>query len=131
MSGKQLTISHGSRKTAIARVRIQPGTGKITVNNLDYLFYFKRKAIAALVRQPLESANYNEKLDVLVNVCGGGLTGQAGAVRHAIARALDEAYPETRAILKPKGFLTRDARKVERKMYGHKKSRRSFQFSKR
>ncbi len=124
-------IIHGKRKSAIARIQIKPGKGSILVNGLDYKAYFKRKAVAADVVKPLELTSTLEKYDILVNVQGGGLSGQAGAVRHAIANAINVTQPESRGILKVNGYLTRDSRVVQRKMYGHKKARKSFQFSKR
>ncbi len=128
---KKVDIITGKRKTAIARIQMRAGKGEITVNGLDYKSYFKRKAVAADVVKPLELTERLDKVEISVNVIGGGLTGQAGAVRHAISRALNAQFPETRAILKTNGYLTRDSRIVQRKMYGHKKARKSFQFSKR
>ncbi|RMG13291.1 MAG: 30S ribosomal protein S9 [Deltaproteobacteria bacterium] len=125
------TIHVGRRKEAVARVRIRPGEGKILINGRDYLEYFPWETSRALIRQPLELTELLGKVDVLVNVKGGGLSGQAGAVRHGIARALTEYDPELRAPLKKAGYLTRDARVVERKKYGQPGARKKYQFSKR
>lgn len=131
-STNKLPINTGRRKTSVARVRIaQYGTGKIVINNKDIEEYFGLATLKQIVRQPLVLTNNEGKMDVFVNVNGGGLTGQAGAIRHAIARGLcqlDEAY---KAELKNAGFLTRDARKKERKKYGLKKARKAPQYSKR
>jgi small subunit ribosomal protein S9 len=121
----------GKRKDAIARVWIKPGSGKITVNDRDVEVYFARPVLRMILAQPFGIANRVGQYDVMVNVVGGGLSGQAGAVRHGLAKALTYYEPELRGALKKAGFLTRDARVVERKKYGHKKARRSFQFSKR
>ncbi len=121
----------GKRKDAIARVWIKPGTGKITVNGRESKVYFARPVLRMLMNQPFEVANRNEQYDVVCTVSGGGLSGQAGAVRHGISKALTYYEPGLRSVLKKEGFMTRDARIVERKKYGHKKARRSFQFSKR
>lgn len=121
----------GKRKNAIARVWIKPGTGKITVNGRESKVYFARPVLRMLMNQPFEVANRNEQYDVICTVVGGGLSGQAGAVRHGISKALTYYEPGLRPILKKEGFMTRDARIVERKKYGLKKARRSFQFSKR
>jgi small subunit ribosomal protein S9 len=121
----------GRRKDAVARVWIKPGTGKITVNDRDETVYFARPVLRMILRQPLVAANRDGQFDVVVTVSGGGLSGQAGAVRHGISRALVAYEPTLRAALKPGGFLTRDPRTVERKKYGRPKARRSFQFSKR
>ena len=121
----------GKRKDAIARVWIKPGKGKIKVNNREDTVYFARPVLRMLINQPFVIANRQEQYDVVCTVSGGGLSGQAGAVRHGISKALTLYEPALRAILKKEGFLTRDARVVERKKYGHKKARRSFQFSKR
>ena len=122
----------GRRKKAIARVRLIPaGDGAITINNKSIDEYFVLDTMKFIVRQPLALTETAAKYDVIVNVCGGGYTGQAGAIRHGIARALLEAEPETRAALKKAGFLTRDSRMKERKKYGLKKARRAPQFSKR
>ncbi len=122
----------GRRKKAIARVRLLPaGDGVITINNKSIDEYFCLDTLKFIVRQPLTLTETSAKYDVVVNVCGGGFTGQAGAIRHGISRALLEAEPETRAVLKKAGFLTRDSRMKERKKYGLKKARRAPQFSKR
>lgn len=121
----------GKRKDAIARVWIKPGTGKITVNGRESTVYFARPVLRMLMNQPFEVANRNEQYDVICTVTGGGLSGQAGAVRHGISKALTYFEPGLRAVLKKGGFLTRDARTVERKKYGLRKARRRFQFSKR
>lgn len=121
----------GRRKTAVARVRLLPGDGKIAVNGLDYKDYFPRAAYQTIVSSPLELLGAGARYDVVVNVDGGGTTGQADAVRHGIARALAEESPEARGELKAAGLLTRDSRAVERKKYGLKKARKRPQFSKR
>ena len=121
----------GKRKNAIARVWIKPGRGKITVNGRDQEIYFARPVLRMMIAQPMEVAGRLGEFDVEATVSGSGLSGQAGAVRHAIAKALTNYEPSLRAALKPHGFLTRDARVVERKKYGRAKARRSFQFSKR
>jgi len=121
----------GKRKDAIARVWIKPGAGKIMVNGRESKVYFARPVLRMLMNQPFAAANRQEQYDVVCTVSGGGLSGQAGAVRHGISKALTYYEPTLRPVLKKEGFLTRDARVVERKKYGHKKARRSFQFSKR
>ena len=121
----------GKRKNAIARVWIKPGKGQTTVNGKPLDVYFARPVLRMILNQPLVIANRTTQYDVIVTVAGGGLSGQAGAVRHGIAKALTYYEPELRPSLKKEGFLTRDSRVVERKKYGHKKARRSFQFSKR
>lgn len=121
----------GKRKDAVARVWIKPGSGKITVNDRAFEVYFARPVLRMIVQQPLNVASRNKQYDLVVTVAGGGLSGQAGAVRHGLSKALTAYEPELRAVLKREGFLTRDARVVERKKYGRKKARRSFQFSKR
>ena len=121
----------GRRKSSVARVYLVPGTGKVTINKKDMDEYFGFDTLKVIVRQPLELTSTADKFDVLVNVHGGGYTGQAGAIRHGIARALLEADPELRPVLKKAGFLTRDPRMKERKKYGLKKARRAPQFSKR
>ena len=121
----------GRRKSSIARVYIMPGTGKITINKRDIDEYFGLETLKVIVRQPLVATGNEAKFDVLVNVHGGGYTGQAGAIRHGIARALCEASEDYRPILKKAGFLTRDPRMKERKKYGLKAARRAPQFSKR
>ena len=121
----------GRRKSSIARVYIAPGTGKITINKKDMDEYFGLDTLKVIVRQPLTATETEGKFDVLVNVHGGGYTGQAGAIRHGIARALLEADADYRPVLKSAGYLTRDPRMKERKKYGLKKARRAPQFSKR
>src|SRR5450432_3382162 len=121
----------GKRKNAIARVWLKPGKGMITVNAKDYTQYFARPVLQMLLQQPLTAANRNTQYDIMATVMGGGLSGQAGAVRHGISKALTYFEPELRPALKKGGFLTRDSRVVERKKYGKMKARRSFQFSKR
>jgi len=121
----------GKRKDAVARVWIKPGPGKVTVNGRDLEVYFARPVLRMILQQPLTVANRVGQYDLIVSVAGGGLSGQAGAVRHGLSKALTHFEPELRAVLKREGFLTRDARVVERKKYGKKKARRSFQFSKR
>ncbi len=121
----------GKRKNAVARVWIKPGTGKVTVNGRESQVYFARPVLRMLINQPFIAANRPGQYDVWATVVGGGLSGQAGAVRYGISRALAHYEPDLRATLKKAGFLTRDARVVERKKYGRAKARRSFQFSKR
>ena len=121
----------GRRKSSVARVYLVPGTGKVTINKRDMVEYFGLDTLKVIVRQPLAATETADKFDVLVNVRGGGYTGQAGAIRHGIARALNEADADFRPILKKAGFLTRDSRMKERKKYGLKKARRAPQFSKR
>lgn len=121
----------GRRKKSIARVRITNGNGKITINNKTLDEFFGVETLKVIVKQPLVSTNSLDKFDVVAKVTGGGISGQAGAVRHGIARALVEANPEYRPVLKSAGFLTRDARMKERKKYGLKKARKAPQFSKR
>ncbi|MBU6445072.1 MAG: 30S ribosomal protein S9 [Alphaproteobacteria bacterium] len=121
----------GKRKDAVARVWIKPGRGKITVNGKEENIYFARPVLRMILRQPLIAANRDGQFDVIVTVAGGGLSGQAGAVRHGISKALIAYEPSLRSLLKQGGFLTRDPRTVERKKYGRPKARRSFQFSKR
>ncbi|XBQ15777.1 MAG: 30S ribosomal protein S9 [Oceanicaulis sp.] len=121
----------GKRKNAIARVWIKPGNGKITVNGRDQDVYFARPVLRMVISQPFETAERMNQYDVVATVTGGGLSGQAGAVRHGISKALTYYEPTLRKVLKAAGFLTRDSRVVERKKYGRKKARRSFQFSKR
>ena len=121
----------GKRKDAVARVWIKPGAGKVTVNTRPVETYFARPVLRMLIQQPLVAANRNGQYDVVCTVSGGGLSGQAGAVRHGISKALTYFEPDLRSALKRGGFLTRDSRVVERKKYGKAKARRSFQFSKR
>ncbi len=121
----------GKRKDAIARVWIKPGAGRIIINKRDMDVYFARPVLQMVLKQPLVAAGRETQFDVIATVAGGGLSGQAGAVRHGISKALVNYEPELRAVLKRGGFLTRDSRVVERKKYGRRKARRSFQFSKR
>ena len=121
----------GKRKDAVARVWIKPGAGKVTVNSREVEVYFARPVLRMLIQQPLVAAARAGQYDVICTVAGGGLSGQAGAVRHGISKALTYFEPELRTVLKKGGFLTRDSRVVERKKYGKAKARRSFQFSKR
>ncbi|RYC32901.1 30S ribosomal protein S9 [Lichenibacterium minor] len=121
----------GKRKDAVARVWIKPGSGKITVNARAFDVYFARPVLRMIVQQPLGIVGRANQYDLTVTVAGGGLSGQAGAVRHGLSKALTYFEPELRSTLKREGFLTRDSRVVERKKYGHKKARKSFQFSKR
>ncbi|RWN35850.1 30S ribosomal protein S9 [Mesorhizobium sp.] len=121
----------GKRKNAIARVWVKPGSGKIVVNDKVFAEYFARPVLQMILNQPIIAANRAGQYDILATVIGGGLSGQAGAVRHGISKALTYYEPALRAVLKKGGFLTRDSRVVERKKYGKAKARRSFQFSKR
>jgi small subunit ribosomal protein S9 len=121
----------GKRKDAVARVWIKPGSGKVVINDRPIEVYFARPVLRMILQQPLGVAKRAGQYDVTVSVAGGGLSGQAGAVRHGLSKALTHFEPELRPILKHEGFLTRDSRVVERKKYGKKKARRSFQFSKR
>ncbi|MBQ8677196.1 MAG: 30S ribosomal protein S9 [Alphaproteobacteria bacterium] len=121
----------GKRKDAVARVWLKPGKGNITVNSKDLEEYFVRPVLKMVINQPFEVTNRVNEFDVICTVSGGGLSGQAGAIKHGISKALNEYEPELRPILKKAGFLTRDDRVVERKKYGLAKARRSYQFSKR
>jgi len=121
----------GKRKNAIARVWIKPGKGSITINGRDQEVYFARPVLRMMIAQPLEVTDRLGQFDVIVTVEGSGLSGQAGAIRHGLSKALTYYEPGLRPVLKPHGFLTRDSRVVERKKYGKAKARRSFQFSKR
>ncbi|MBS0333060.1 MAG: 30S ribosomal protein S9 [Proteobacteria bacterium] len=121
----------GKRKNAIARVWVKPGKGKITINGRDQEVYFARPVLRMMIAQPFELSDRMGQFDVDVSVQGSGLSGQAGAIRHGISKALTYYEPELRSVLKPHGLLTRDSRVVERKKYGKAKARRSFQFSKR
>ena len=121
----------GRRKTSVARVWIKPGAGKIVVNTREVEVYFARPVLRMLIQQPLVAAARAGQYDVICTVAGGGLSGQAGAVRHGISKALTNFEPDLRGVLKKGGFLTRDSRTVERKKYGRAKARKSFQFSKR
>ncbi|MBB3860031.1 small subunit ribosomal protein S9 [Novosphingobium hassiacum] len=121
----------GRRKDAVARVWLKPGSGKVTVNGRDQQVYFARPTLRLVINQPFQVAGREEQYDIVCTVKGGGLSGQAGAVKHGIAQALSKFEPELRAAVKAAGFLTRDPRVVERKKYGKAKARKSFQFSKR
>jgi small subunit ribosomal protein S9 len=125
------TYSTGKRKDAVARVWIKPGTGQITVNKRQVEVYFARPALRMIINQPFDATNRRDQYDIVCTVGGGGLSGQAGAVRHGLSRCLVAREPDLRKVLKAGGFLTRDSRVVERKKYGRAKARRSFQFSKR
>lgn len=121
----------GKRKDAVARVWLKPGAGRIIVNGKDHMEYFARPVLQMILKQPIAAADRTDQYDINCTVKGGGLSGQAGAVRHGISKALTHYEPELRPVLKKGGFLTRDSRVVERKKYGRRKARRSFQFSKR
>ena len=121
----------GKRKNSVARVWVKPGNGKITINGRDQEVYFARPVLRLIIRQPFEVAERLDQYDIVATVKGGGLSGQAGAVRHGISKALTYYEPALRKPLKAAGFLTRDSRVVERKKYGKAKARKSFQFSKR
>ncbi|PIO99075.1 30S ribosomal protein S9 [uncultured Pleomorphomonas sp.] len=121
----------GKRKNAIARVWVKPGSGKIVVNDKEFNVYFGRPVLQMIVQQPIYAAARDGQFDIIATVAGGGLSGQAGALRHGISKALTYYEPGLRGVLKKLGFLTRDSRVVERKKYGKRKARRSFQFSKR
>ncbi|GGD14974.1 30S ribosomal protein S9 [Aureimonas glaciei] len=121
----------GKRKDAVARVWVKPGSGKIIVNGKEFAAYFARPVLQMVLRQPIVAAARDGQFDIIATVAGGGLSGQAGAVRHGISKALTYYEPGLRGVLKKGGFLTRDSRVVERKKYGKAKARRSFQFSKR
>ena len=131
LDAKGRAYATGKRKNAVARVWLKPGTGKITVNDRDSPIYFARPVLRMIIAQPFQVANRTGQFDVYCTVVGGGLSGQAGALRHGISRALINFEPGLRPMLKSVGFLTRDSRVVERKKYGKAKARRSFQFSKR
>ena len=130
-SNKIVYMGTGRRKSSIARVRLVEGTGKITINGKDIEEFFDLETLKVIVRQPLTVTNTLAKYDVICSVTGGGVSGQAGAIRHGIARALNEANSEYRPALKSNGFLTRDPRMKERKKYGLKKARKAPQFTKR
>ena len=121
----------GKRKNAVARVWVKPGSGKVTVNGKDLAVYFARPVLQMILKQAFSVANVEGQFDVMATVVGGGLSGQAGAVKHGVSKALQLYDPALRPALKAAGFLTRDSRVVERKKYGKRKARRSFQFSKR
>lgn len=125
------TYATGKRKNAIARVWIKPGSGKVVVNGKEMAAYFARPVLQMILRQPFTIANVEGQFDVMATVKGGGLSGQAGAVKHGVSKALQLYEPALRGALKAAGFLTRDSRVVERKKYGKAKARKSFQFSKR
>ena len=131
LDGQGRAYATGKRKNAVARVWLTRGAGRIFVNDKEFTDYFARPVLQMVLQQPIVAANRNGQYDVRATVSGGGLSGQAGAVRHGISKALTFYEPELRAILKKGGFLTRDSRVVERKKYGRAKARRSFQFSKR
>ena len=131
LDGQGRSYATGKRKNAIARVWVKPGSGQIVVNGRDQQTYFARPVLRMLLNQPFETVDRKGQFDVKATVTGGGLSGQAGAVRHGISRALVKFEPTLRGVLKKEGFLTRDSRVVERKKYGKPKARRSFQFSKR
>lgn len=128
---EQRFYATGKRKTSVARVYMKPGSGEITVNKRSLDEFFGRETSKMMVHQPLELTDNVGKFDIYVNVCGGGASGQAGAIKHGITKALLEADPELRGVLKKAGFITRDSRIKERKKYGRRGARRSFQFSKR
>lgn len=127
----EVTAATGKRKSAIARVRVTPGTGRIIVNGRACDEYFPSASLLKVVRQPLEDTETMSSYDIFANICGGGVSGQAGALRHGIARALEKIDPSRRLTLKQAGYLTRDSRRKERKKYGQKGARARFQFSKR
>ena len=131
LDGQGRAYATGKRKNAVARVWVKPGSGKITVNTRPIEVFFARPVLRMLIQQPLVASNRVGQFDVVCSVSGGGLSGQAGAVRHGISKALTYYEPDLRGVLKRGGFLTRDSRVVERKKYGRAKARRSFQFSKR
>ncbi|MBF0192565.1 MAG: 30S ribosomal protein S9 [Magnetococcales bacterium] len=131
MSLTNATYATGRRKEAIARVWIQPGAGKFIINKSEIDQYFDRAGLRIMARQPFVVTQTDDRFDVTVNICGGGVSGQAGAIKHGVARALVSYDPAFRAVLKKAGFLTRDSRAVERKKYGHHKARKSTQYSKR
>ena len=128
---KGRSYATGKRKDAVARVWVMPGKGNITINDKSIDEYFARPVLKMIINQPFVVANRENEFDVVCTVKGGGLSGQAGAIKHGIAKALNEYEPELRTVLKQAGFLTRDDRVVERKKYGKAKARRSYQFSKR
>ena len=131
VDGMGRSYATGKRKDAVARVWLKAGTGKISINGRDIAVYFARPVLRMLINQPFGVANRRDQYDIVCTVSGGGLSGQAGAVRHGISKALTLFEPGLRSVLKKGGFLTRDARTVERKKYGRAKARRRFQFSKR
>ncbi|MGB3712782.1 MAG: 30S ribosomal protein S9 [Erythrobacter sp.] len=131
LDGQGRAYATGRRKDAVARVWLKPGSGKIIVNGKDQEIYFARPTLRLIINQPFGITDRNDQYDVVATVRGGGLSGQAGAVKHGISQALTKYEPELRSTVKAAGFLTRDSRVVERKKYGRAKARRSFQFSKR
>ncbi len=131
VDGQGRAYATGRRKNAVARVWVKPGTGKITINGRDQKVYFARPTQQMVIQQPFDVSQRNGQFDVVATVSGGGLSGQAGAVRHGIAQALSKFEPDLRGAMKTNGFLTRDSRVVERKKYGRAGARRRFQFSKR
>ena len=131
MAEQERWYATGRRKESTARVWMKPGEGNVIINRRSMDDYFGRDVLKMILQQPLDLVNQKGKVDILVNVRGGGMSGQAGAIRHGISRALLEMEPELRGTLKKAGFLTRDARKVERKKYGQPGARKKFQFSKR
>jgi small subunit ribosomal protein S9 len=132
MATKELLVTAtGRRKQSIARVRMKPGTGEFVVNDRTLDEYFGRATSKMILKQPLDVVEQSGKVDISINVCGGGLSGQAGAIRHGISRCLLKLNPDLRPQLKKAGFLTRDSRSVERKKYGQPGARKRFQFSKR
>ena len=131
MAEQNKAYGTGRRKESVARVYLKPGTGIITINDRAIDEYFGRETAKMILRQPLELVEQLDKLDVMVNVSGGGVSGQAGAIRHGISRALCDYNADLRPMLKKAGFLTRDSRSVERKKYGRPGARKRFQFSKR
>ncbi len=131
MAVEMVPFGTGRRKEAVARVRLVAGTGKISVNGRPFEEYFPTLTLQTIIRQPLRAANVEGRFDILVTTIGGGISGQAGAVRHGIARALAASDGALRSGLRKEGFLTRDSRMKERKKYGHKRARKGFQYSKR
>jgi len=131
MDAKGRSYATGRRKNAVARVWLKRGAGRITVNGKPVDIYFARATLRMMIQQPLVASNRRDQFDIECTVSGGGLSGQAGALRHGISRALTSFEPDLRPALKKGGFMTRDSRAVERKKYGRAKARRSFQFSKR
>ncbi|MBN2073715.1 MAG: 30S ribosomal protein S9 [Actinobacteria bacterium] len=131
LADKVVYYATGKRKEATAKVRLVPGEGKITVNNREYKEYFPREALLTMIVEPLKLTSTDQVYDIIAEITGGGKTGQAGALRHGISKALLEINDDYRAILKKEGFLTRDSRTKERKKYGLKKARKRPQFSKR
>jgi small subunit ribosomal protein S9 len=131
LDGQGRAYATGKRKNAVARVWLKPGPGKAVVNGKPLETYFARPVLRMILQQPLAAAKRDGQYDLAISVAGGGLSGQAGAVRHGLAKALVNYEPDLRPVLKKEGFLTRDPRVVERKKYGKRKARRSFQFSKR